>query len=75
MNAEEHVQQHPIGTETSRCPKCGQGLLFFTDCIGGKSMVLECAKCKSRFYKNCDLSCSIFRKSNTGKCRQGINNN
>ncbi len=47
-------QYRPI----SKCPKCGKGILFFTDCIGGKSMVLECARCKSRFYKNCD--CELF---------------
>jgi hypothetical protein len=58
MDLKDYAHQHPVGTETSKCPKCGHGLLFFTDCIGGKSLVLECAKCKSRFYKNCD--CELF---------------
>lgn len=58
MQKKAQAYGHSIGTEMSKCPKCGQGILFFTDCLGGRSMVLECARCKSRFYKNC--GCELF---------------
>jgi len=58
MTAMESGPGHPIGTEASKCPKCHQGLLFFVDCIGGKSMVLECMHCRQRFYQSC--GCELF---------------
>jgi hypothetical protein len=58
MSGNKHDHEHPIGTEASKCPSCKKGILFFIDCIGGKSMILECIHCKKKFYKNC--GCELF---------------
>jgi hypothetical protein len=65
MHAEQTRHGHPLGTEITKCPACHQGLLFFVDCIGGKSMVLECAHCRKRWYKNCD--CELFELDEEGQ--------
>lgn len=52
----------PIGTEASRCPHCHKGILYYVDCIGNKSMVLECIQCKKRFYKDC--GCELYELTN-----------
>lgn len=58
MTVTKGPHDHPIGTEASRCPRCGNGILFFVDCIGTKNMVLECANCRTRFYKDC--GCELY---------------
>jgi hypothetical protein len=61
---EKEVHKHPVGTEASRCPRCGQGILYYVDCVEGRNLVLECTLCTQRYYRECGCELSELNPDN-----------